>query len=783
MSFQRIKSELKSVIDKNCSIITTSSPFPQHISAEVLSQVGTKDLRSAILEVLSEYKEKGQYGRFQKGLTLATAVESRNFLLEVESKELLLYHHGMGKKFPQMLENLHNELINTSKPEFDLLRERLHTYVTLSHLIQFVQPQLDKLTKLLINRSPMLLKAALGLAEFNFWTTNLDLGSLCDSDRVRSLFEIAQAPETLASIVSYLIWRANELRPLKSIEFETPINDEMNSDEIEDMIKGGALLYSISELAKAICCFGYSLERQIVGGRHVFTLRHPDRQFEYFMKLGFIRAALTQEKPNLNVVKSLPYKPVSMYVVAHYFLNRNPHVFAQWNDHPFPRVKLILRGLEVEGLYKEIISQPYFEDEVYAQILEDYYLIGRDTDKDAIMIDDDFTLKDLLIIGKNIDFLCYLNINSIRVFNDKFGKMSFNSLVRVFEEKDIIRILAAFGLDEKKILMFLKLTTWDCYDSPFYDLQYRPFLKRKNKYILLPAAFTCSNLLRNMQVSNKIRIHDQGSKFVKTCFDVLKPHFSHVVCERNLKHKNMRTEIDIIVCENNTLYLFECKYSIPPCSLHELRDIWGEIQKGVQQQHHAKTILSDMKVRRSYLAGWFPNIKFTGIEQMRIQPCVLVSHYFFAGMTVNSVPIRDFSTFSSLVSGGTLSMTQVQETGKAEIHQYRLSGEEKVSAADIDEYLSEHSRMFRVFNRGMNPVSLYQELVPTKLVIAKETFIYNEIFPEGVNSWIKRNDELGFFRLPTLETELQLPFNDSEFERIQNRVVEKLKAARSNQSP
>ena len=49
MSVQRIKQELKSAIDKNCSSITPSPPFPKHLSDEVLSQVGTKNLRSAIL--------------------------------------------------------------------------------------------------------------------------------------------------------------------------------------------------------------------------------------------------------------------------------------------------------------------------------------------------------------------------------------------------------------------------------------------------------------------------------------------------------------------------------------------------------------------------------------------------------------------------------------------------------------------------------------------------------------------------------------------------------------
>jgi hypothetical protein len=69
------------------------------------------------------------------------------------------------------------------------------------------------------------------------------------------------------------------------------------------------------------------------------------------------------------------------------------------------------------------------------------------------------------------------------------------------------------------------------------------------------------------------------------------------------------TDIDLVVLEDKSLYLFECKHSLPPTGPHEIRDVWEDIEKGVNQLAIAMKILSDPVRRQSYLTRLFPGTK------------------------------------------------------------------------------------------------------------------------------------------------------------------------------
>jgi len=227
--------------------------------------------------------------------------------------------------------------------------------------------------------------------------------------------------------------------------------------------------------------------------------------------------------------------------------------------------------------------------------------------------------------------------------------------------------------------------------------------------------------------------------------------------------KSENTDIDIVVLEGNTLYLFECKYSIPPCNYHEMRDIWRDIEKGVTQLKLAHKILSDTKRLASYLAGWFPGTKISNFDALDIKFCILSSHRIFSGMTIQGIHIRDLQSFLVLMQDRPLSLSFLDlESKKVKKIRYSSRTNSVLTATDLDEYLSNHAKYFAHFMQNMPEVTILEDLVPNRVTLAKESFVYSVYFGEGATEYITQMDSLGFRRLPDEHSDFVLPLSDIE---------------------
>lgn len=198
-----------------------------------------------------------------------------------------------------------------------------------------------------------------------------------------------------------------------------------------------------------------------------------------------------------------------------------------------------------------------------------------------------------------------------------------------------------------------------------------------------------------------------------------------------------------MIFEGNTLYLFECKHSLPPTGPHEIRDIWEDIETGVHQLATAKDILADVARRQSYVTGWFPGTKPKDTVGLKIVSCVLCSHRIFSGLHHNGVAIRDFSSLAMLCEDGIIK-TGAMIGGANEIvfRRYRIIQGKTCSAIDLDDYLSEDSTFFKTLKPFMHPVTRIQRF--NYMTIAKETYVLEMEFEE----WCRRMESLGCPREP-----------------------------------
>lgn len=245
-----------------------------------------------------------------------------------------------------------------------------------------------------------------------------------------------------------------------------------------------------------------------------------------------------------------------------------------------------------------------------------------------------------------------------------------------------------------------------------------------------------------MQSANKFRVEANAQSFVADVARVLKSRFANVKTNRPVKEQGAATDIDVVVLEENTLYLIECKHSVPPTGPHEMRDIWEEIEKGILQLQTAIRILADPVRRQAYLAGWSPGTTPQHSAKLKIVGCVLCSHRVFSGLHHGGFAIRDFSSLARLCDDGIVGMGGEVAKDEVVLRQYRVIQGEKLTGLDLAEYCSPDSKYFNSFKPFMHSVSRLERLPGA--TIARDTFVYEVELDE----WCRHMESLGCVRQP-----------------------------------
>ena len=374
--------------------------------------------------------------------------------------------------------------------------------------------------------------------------------------------------------------------------------------------------------------------------------------------------------------------------------------------------------------------------------------------QDAPRLTNVLTLEQFLQIWRIIQFFSMVDIAVVRRYSNSDYTTLLNSLVRVVPEQGILDMITAVGVDDAQAKDFLRLVAANVHRLGYLDLQYRPFLRiavvdipldgyiPHSEIVYTSGLAATSNILRNVQIANQLRLAQLPSIFVDVVADLLRERFKYVTTNRRVESTEGATDVDVIVLEGNTLYLFEIKHSVYPAEPHELRDAWEDIEKGVQQLKRASVALEDPAKRHSYLAGWFPGRTRQENSSLRISSCLLSSHRILSGLELDGVPIRDYSSLARLVNGGVLSMGEVESDGRTLVRAVRLTEEEGFSAADLDDYLGSDSRYFNSFAPHLLPYSRLIRL--GRLTISWETYLYNV----GLDEWLAHMDTIGAVRLP-----------------------------------
>ena len=494
------------------------------------------------------------------------------------------------------------------------------------------------------------------------------------------------------------------------------------------------------------------------------------------MKLGFVRTEMGTQKAVLEANTKAEVPRFSLLGAAELFASRYRDYVCDPKDEGTPLRRIRLRLPLAREFYARVMEGGFYEDFSYLDRLGQEFLIPLRRKKESeIPLTDDIDLESFVRIWRFFQFFCFVDIYVLLPFAKSDPTMMFNSLVRIAKEEDMVGMMTEIGIDPAKAREFLRLVAADVHNIGYFDLQYRPLLRiatatvggltSPQEILHLAALVGVSNILRNVQSANKLRLATNAEFFAEAVAGALRGRFKYVTTNRRIKVDGESTDIDVAVFEGKRLYVFECKHSLPPTGPHETRDIWEDVEKAVHQLRTTTTILRDPKRLHDYVTGWFPGTTPEQTAGLEIVPCVLCSHRIFAGLSHNGIPIRDFSSLSKLLDDGLIGLGTAQDGG-ATMYRFRIINQGGFSPGDLEDYVGRKSKYFQMFLPFMHPTSRIEVL--GNFTVARETYTYEV----EVEEWLDYMASIGCERQTDEHTEFTLPWSGEE---LRARLEEKRK--------
>ena len=691
------------------------------------------------LAQVGAYRHVRHWGKFRRAIMLGAAVLGRPFLVDLERRGLLLCDDTPRPEFSTCLRILQRQLTDIPDDVRQYLGDRLRTYRAYDELSLFIHGRAPRVRRLLAERPFPFGRTLLSFTNLAFLRRHFALEA---GSEFMELFAEHETPERLAEAASTVIALANEHRQLESADFALPVTGMNVSDEFITVLRYGAAICLLRETGKLISILSYRFCRERTGNPRVYRLCPSDMEVEYALRLGYIRGEIGMAASPLRVAgRADPRK--SMQSGTKDLLNSVPQI-AELRDQGTPLRRVRLNVPSMPHLFATLSGVRFYEDALRDERLgQELELPMRVSQSDSWQLVPGIELHTFQRMWRSLEFLALLDVAALRQFESD-PEVIYNSLMRMGTEDILVELLKVTGVDSEQVAVLLDLISADVRRLGHYDMQYRPFLRLKSSTVPIggrettmrpevvygSAIVATSNVTTNVQRAHGIRIRTNADAFVTVATETLKSIFQNVRTNVAVKLGNLRTDVDIMILTERTLFLIECKHSVTPTGAHELRDLWCDINHGVKQLKVAMEILAVR--RQTYLAGLFPGTTRARNAGLRVQPCVLCSHRVFSGLSMDNIPVRDFASLALVCGDGIVGMGGEDESGDVVMQRYRLRATEKATEDDFDDYLTDDSRFFAMFRPFMHEHDRLYRFFGGSLVLAHNTFVHSVAQDEWV---------------------------------------------------
>lgn len=668
----------------------------------------TRNEHKDLLKTFAEAVKDAKFVSARNALFISLLHDPKQSLEYIKSKAVFRYSSFIGKKC--IISGLAQEAIQFLDESPDA--EPAITYFTTISNFSFILAHLNELKSGIVNEiqkfgkkypKASMFKTLIAFVEFLFFTDYLP-----DNQEPDRLSYAARTKEDFCSAVSYLTFIINSIKPLKKADVRFAAPEFILSNEIQPIMLDACLIEDYKEIEILIDHFGYHLIREKEG---ILRLRPQSTEFEKSMRLGYIRHDLQAINDGMLLLNNPMFEDAeSIQNLGNLIMDKFPEYTIQFTDTmDYPRYVVGLPDGETRDIINEYFAQnSLFQEEIYHlnKIFKEQ-LLGEDgLDK---VLKGTLTLLEFIKIRRIMVMMEQMMKKALHGLKDAKTADIIRSMVPIFDEDFLYRILGGI-VSEDKLEDFLDLLTWEPQMKGIFDIQYHNFIFIDGIYLLPISVFSNSNTVRNLYASqykrNNTNLLSDGS------VDSLTDKLSNTLAEAGLLQTvnivYSSSELDLAFLIDDMLVLIECKHTLLPTSVHELRTTYDYIQKAQSQLDKALASYHSGELRTKLIDRF-------GIDlpaDIRIKTLVVTSNRLLNGNLYNH-PVRNIHELTNLAENGIV---------RTNDGNFCLWQGERFSAIDLQLYLEEKNVHYQhMYTNLKSYETAYQS-------DARETILYESYY-------------------------------------------------------
>lgn len=497
--------------------------------------------------------------------------------------------------------------------------------------------------------------------------------------------------ETLSEICSFLIYLFAQINKEHIISNDTFSKEITFYDKkLDKLISLAFKIRNFQDTEKFIDNFEYICIKE----KNNLIIKREDKLLEQSRRYGDFHSNMQRMALMLHI--SEKYKDAPPFDNFIDDINKKYESFFEFKEKPIERY--IFKFPLFDEIKDFIIKEEYFLDEVFEleEIQKEYMIQDMMDFKISTLL----SVKDLMIIKRLFKMMGLLNSNYL--FNilekDKSKKqLIYNSWIKAFKHENLKDILTSF-IGEDKAENFISNFSWLLKSKNKLNLEYSPLIHFDDYYFPLNI-FISSNSFRNSLFRNKIRPHNatQKDNISKAITNVLKQNFKDVAMEIDFNKNGYHGDFDVIAYIDNVIYIFECKNTITPTDLHELRTTYKKnLVHGFEQLSKCKNVL----LSNGYIQDLNNRLTWNITNDFNIVTCVVLGTRMYNGYTNGEHHVRSFHELLNFLDTG-----KIKITDNAVTKEISLWKSDKISGNDIYDFIENrifHKPIFESFSIQIN---------------------------------------------------------------------------------
>ncbi|GAB2316488.1 hypothetical protein [Stenotrophomonas geniculata] len=501
-------------------------------------------------------------------------------------------------------------------------------------------------------------------------------GLMDDSDTC-ALGNSAPDQSTIVSRIISLVQEEGGLQPLDLRLADSDVLSQFNGTYERDFEDARCIevLYTAETMIDGL---PYRAEEQ--AGRVVISSIDPG--LEKSVRLGYIQMESQIVLRQTHLLESWADKEGAPPSIIDLFEEYYDELFsevAEIKDGVSRRVTF--KSLGDERIYAPLAQEKLFREDILflAQLSVEHY---GEAVTSPIEIADSLLDTDVLKVNRLFALISYIFRREFAKIEDskERQRLIVHSVIIPLRREHLLQLLGFVLPRDKaeKVVELLELNE----SRAVVDLQYTPFIKLGEFYLLAPSLIAHSNLVRNLAILNGLNAtRIKGKDPMQTAVAAALREAGFLVEEEVVSSQSSSTgDTDVVAYRDGVLYLFECKNAYLPCNVHEMRNSYMHIEKAGRQLTHRKKKFAE----KSYRDQVWARLGWTVPEPTAIRTGILIANRVFTGAVIEGHPVRQAHEFINVLLRG-----EIVANGET----YSIWDGETLSNADLDCYLGSDGLM------------------------------------------------------------------------------------------